>query len=127
MDMFFDVNLELFRRRARLGLGDLLFEFVDDLSEGDAIEEGVAVSALDVRRVWCDAHVVKLRWQKAKSKEPHVTAVKLRFELRIRKTEKHLSNSFFHTALIRISKRTCVRILEENEVHREQKPAFRIH
>jgi hypothetical protein len=50
------------------------------LSEGDAIEEGVAVSALDVRRVWCDAHVVKLRWQKAKSKEPHVTAVKLRFE-----------------------------------------------
>jgi hypothetical protein len=50
------------------------------LSEGDAIEEGVAVSALDVRRVWCDAHVVKLRWQKAKAKEPHVTAVKLRFE-----------------------------------------------
>ena len=50
------------------------------LSEGDAIEEGAAVSALDVRRVWCDAHVVKLRWQKAKSTEPHVTAVKLRFE-----------------------------------------------
>ena len=50
------------------------------LSEGDGIEEGVAVSALDVRRVWCDAHVVKLRWQKSKTTEPHVTAVKLRFE-----------------------------------------------
>jgi len=50
------------------------------LSEGDGVEEGAAVSALDVRRVWCDAHVVKLRWQKAKAKEPHVTAVKLRFE-----------------------------------------------
>ena len=50
------------------------------LSEGDGVEEGAAVSALDVRRVWCDAHVVKLRWQKAKAKEPRVTAVKLRFE-----------------------------------------------
>jgi hypothetical protein len=50
------------------------------LSEGDGVEEGAAVSALDVRRVWCDAHVVKLRWQKAKAKEPHVTAVMLRFE-----------------------------------------------
>ena len=50
------------------------------LSEGDGIEEGVAVSALDVRRVWCDAHVVKLRWQKSQTTEPHVTAVKLRFE-----------------------------------------------
>ena len=50
------------------------------LKETDGIEEGMAVVAMDIRKVWCDAKVVKMRMAKHKARHGLVTAVKLRFE-----------------------------------------------